>query len=230
MCWLLNLAYTLLLAILSPVLAYRVLVLGKYRAGWGEKFLGRLPARKSDAECVWFHAVSVGEVLQLQTVVRELAKSRPGWEIWITTTTHTGLAVAREKFPQQHVSFFPLDFSWAVRSAIRRVRPSAIVLVELELWPNFIRAASEAEIPLALINGRISENSFRGYRRIGFLMRNLLRRFELLAVQSETYAERLKELGAAGAGSRHRFHQIRRCPQGPREFPDAGTPAVFWVR
>ncbi len=196
MSWLLNTAYVLLLIFLSPVLFYRVLVLGKYRMGWGEKSLGRLPLRTSDAECVWFHAVSVGEVLQLQTVVRELAKSRPDWDIWITTTTHTGLAVAREKFPHQHVSFFPLDFSWAVKNAIHRLRPSAIVLVELELWPNFIRAASDAKIPLALINGRISENSFRGYKRIRFLMQNLLRRFDLLAVQSETYAERLKELGA----------------------------------
>ena len=200
MFWLLNFAYALLLLALSPVLVYRMLVLGKYRAGWGEKFFGRLPLRTSDAQCIWFHAVSVGEVLQLQTVVRELARSRPNWEIWITTTTHTGLAVAREKFPEQHVSFFPLDFSWAVQNAIQRVRPSAIVLVELELWPNFIRAASAAEIPLALINGRISENSFGGYRRIRFLMQNLLRRFDLLAVQTETYADRLKELGRCRRG------------------------------
>jgi 3-deoxy-D-manno-octulosonic-acid transferase len=104
--------------------------------------------------------------------------------------------VAREKFPNETVCFFPLDFSWAVRQAIQRVRPSMIVLVELELWPNFIREAHRAKIPLALINGRISEKSFTGYRRIRFLMRSLLQRFDRLAVQGTTYAERLIALGA----------------------------------
>jgi len=195
--WLLNLVYSLLLVALSPVLLYRVLVLGKYRTGWSEKFLGRLRLRTSDRFCVWFHAVSVGEVLQLQTVVRELQAVRPDWEICITTTTHTGHAVAKEKFPEHTVCYFPLDFSFTVKNAIARVRPSMIVLVELELWPNFIRAASEAEIPLVLINGRMSEKSHRGYRRVRFLMGSLLRRFDRLAVQSETYADRLADLGAS---------------------------------
>ena len=196
MSWFMNLVYTLLLLAVSPVILYRVLVLGKYREGWHEKFLGRLPRRDSERFCVWFHAVSVGEVLQLQTVVKELQKAQPEWEIWITTTTHTGHAVAREKFPELTACYFPLDFSWAVKNAIRRVRPSMIVLVELELWPNFIRAANEANVPLALINGRISEKSFQGYRRIRFLMRNLLSKFDRLAVQSETYGDRLAALGA----------------------------------
>ncbi len=106
------------------------------------------------------------------------------------------MTVAREKFPEQTVCYFPLDFSGTVRTAIKRVRPAMIVLVELELWPNFIRAASAANVPLVLINGRISKKSFRGYRRIRLLMRNLLRRFDRLAVQSETYGQRLIELGA----------------------------------
>lgn len=196
MSWFLNGLYALLLLALSPVLLYRVLVLGKYRAGWAEKFLGRLPLRDSDQFCVWFHAVSVGEVLQLQTVVRQLQTHQPDWDIWITTTTHTGHAVAQEKFPEHTVCYFPLDFSGTVQTALQRVRPSMIVLVELELWPNFIRAASDAEIPLVLINGRISERSFRGYQRVRFLMKNLLRRFDRLAVQSPTYADRLIALGA----------------------------------
>jgi 3-deoxy-D-manno-octulosonic-acid transferase len=196
MSWLLNLAYGLLVLAVSPVLLYRALVLGKYRAGWGEKFLGRLPQRGSQKFCIWFHAVSVGEVLQLQTVVRELKQAKPDWEIWITTTTHTGHQVAREKFPSETVCYFPLDFSWAVRNAIQRVQPSMVVLVELELWPNFIREAHRSKIPLALINGRISEKSSTGYRRIRFLMQTLLSKFDRLAVQSETYSERLIQLGA----------------------------------
>ena len=196
MSWLLNLLYALLLIAGSPVLLYRVIVLGKYRHGLSEKLFGRLPRRGTENFCVWFHAVSVGEVLQLQTIVRQLEATRPDWEIWITTTTHTGHKVAREKFPNHTVCYFPLDFSGSVKNALRRVRPSMIVLVELELWPNFIRAASEKRIPLALVNGRISEASFKGYRRVRFLMRDLLGRFERLAVQSQTYAERLRSLGA----------------------------------
>lgn len=197
MSWLLNLVYALLLLALSPVLLYRVIVLGKYRQGLGEKFLGRLPRRETENFCVWFHAVSVGEVLQLQTIVQKLEVMRPDWEIWITTTTHTGHAVAREKFPSHTVCYFPLDFSGSVKNALKRVRPSMVVLVELELWPNFIRAASGMQIPLVLINGRVSEASFKGYRRVGFLMQSLLSRFDRLLVQSETYADRLVALGAA---------------------------------
>jgi 3-deoxy-D-manno-octulosonic-acid transferase len=198
MSWLLNIAYILLLLAVSPILLYRRLVYSKYRDGWAEKLLGRLPPRSSDRPCVWFHAVSVGEVLQLQSVLKELEPRLPGYDFVITTTTVTGLSVAREKFAadHHHVCYFPLDFSWAVNCALDVIRPQAIVLVELELWPNFISAAGRRGIPLALINGRIGERSFHGYRRIRFLMRWLLQWFETLAVQNETYGQRLIELGA----------------------------------
>ncbi|HUG92223.1 MAG TPA: 3-deoxy-D-manno-octulosonic acid transferase [Planctomycetaceae bacterium] len=211
--WFLNAAYAALLVVLAPVLTWRIAVQRKYRTGWSEKLLGRLPqpgeaqSTKHKAPThpspltthpprLWLHAVSVGEVLQLQQIVRRIREQRPDVEFVISTTTVTGHAVAREKFPDDTVCYFPLDFSWAVRRAIRRVRPAAIVLVELELWPNFILAAKAAGVPLVLVNGRISEQSFRGYRRIRFLMRRLLGCFETLAVQNETYGRRLVELGA----------------------------------
>ena len=145
---------------------------------------------------MWLHAVSVGEVLQLRPVMRELVTARPDWEFVITTTTRTGLDVAKKEFPQHTVCYCPLDFSWAVRQAIQRIRPSAIVLVELELWPNLILAANRMRVPLALINGRVSAKSFRGYRRVQLLLQNLLQRFALLAAQNEEYADRLLSLGA----------------------------------
>jgi 3-deoxy-D-manno-octulosonic-acid transferase len=196
--WLLNFAYLLLLAAVSPVLLFRMLVHGKYRDGWGQKLLGNLPPRESSRPCLWFHAVSVGEVLQLECVLKDLGPRLPGHDFVITATTVTGLAVARQKFAggRHHVCYFPLDFSWAVGRAIDVIRPAAVVLVELELWPNFIAAVERRGIPLALINGRISEQSFRGYRRIRPLMRRLLGRFDVLAVQNATYGERLIELGA----------------------------------
>lgn len=194
--WILNLAYVALLLLVSPVLLYRRWVHGKYRDGWGEKLWGRLPERDGSRLCLWLHAVSVGEVLQLRPLMKLLTAQRPDWDFVITTTTRTGLDVAKKEFAQHTVCYCPLDFSWAVRRAIARLKPSAIVLVELELWPNLILAASGLGIPLALVNGRVSEKSFRGYRRIRPLVARLLRCFDLLAVQNSEYAERLLALGA----------------------------------
>ena len=109
----LNLIYLVLLLGCAPALIYRTLRTGKYREGWSEKVLGRAPLRIGDRPCVWFHAVSVGEVLLLRPIVRELARRRPGWEIVVSTTTTTGLAVARRTFPDLVTFYAPLDFSWA---------------------------------------------------------------------------------------------------------------------
>ena len=194
--WILNFAYVALLLAVAPVLLYRRWVLGKYRDGWAEKLWGQLPERCGAKPCLWLHAVSVGEVLQLRPMMTLLAAQRPGWDFVITTTTRTGLDVAQKEYPQHTVCYFPLDFSWATRRAISRIKPSAIVLVELELWPNFVLTANRLGIPLALINGRVSHKSFRGYRRIRPLIARLLRGFDLLAAQNSEYADRLLALGA----------------------------------
>ena len=194
--WFLNVAYALLLLAVSPLLVYRRIAHGKYRGGWREKLTGRLTRKYPERHCIWFHAVSVGEVLQLQQVLDQTTTRFPDAELFITTTTDTGYDVARSKYPQHTVAYFPLDFSWAVRRALRTIQPSLVVLVELELWPNFIGEAHRQRIPLALINGRIGEKSFRGYSRVKPLLRRVLSCFDLLAAQNETYAERLRQLGA----------------------------------
>jgi 3-deoxy-D-manno-octulosonic-acid transferase len=196
--WLLNLLWGGVLLAVSPVLLYRSLRHGKYRHSWRQRLLGELPEMRGNSPRprFWFHAVSVGEVLLLETVLDELAKREPPAEIVISVTTHTGLDVARQKFPEHTVCCFPLDFSWAVRRAIRRIQPTRIVLVELELWPNFILEAARAGVPLSLINGRLSERSFRGYSKAGWLMRRLISSFDQLAVQSDEYARRFIEFGA----------------------------------
>lgn len=194
--WLLNTVYSLLLVAVAPLVLYRRIAHGKYRGGWQEKLFGRLTRKHPERPCLWFHAVSVGEVLQLQQVLEETAIRFPEAELFITTTTDTGFDVAKSKYPQHTVSYFPLDFSWAVNRALAAIRPSLVVLVELELWPNFIFAVCQRRIPLALINGRISEKSFSGYSRAKPLLRQVLSCFDILAAQNDIYAQRLRTLGA----------------------------------
>ena len=191
-----RLAYLALLGAVSPILLWRMVDSRQISHGMGRKILGTRSDADESRPCLWFQAVSVGEVLQLEPVLAELRRRLPGVEFVISTTTPTGLSVARSKFPADRVCYFPLDFSWAVREAIRRLRPTAIVLVELELWPNFVFKARRAGIPLALINGRISQRSSRGYGHIRPLMSRLLECFEILAAQNAVYAERLSQLGA----------------------------------
>jgi len=200
--WLLNFGYFALLAAVSPIILFRMVVRGKYRTGWRQKLLGQVPPRKGTQPCLWLHAVSVGEVLQLEPLLKALSQADPRLEFVISTTTPTGYDVARQRYPGATIIYFPLDFSWAVNAALARINPTAIVLVELELWPNFIFAASRRKIPILLVNGRISERSYRGYRRIRPLMRLMLQKISAMAVQSKTYADRFHELGA----DRSRIH------------------------
>jgi len=187
----------MLTILVLPMVAWKRFRIGKYRHGWGQKLLGNVP-RRTDLEqpCLWLHAVSVGEVLQLRPIVERLQTASPRAKIIISTTTETGHAVAREKFPHCQIIFFPLDYSWSVRRTLQRIQPDLIVLVELELWPNFIFAAAKRRIPLALINGRLSERSFRGYGRIRPLIQQLLQCFSLIGTQTEEYQQRFLHLGA----------------------------------
>lgn len=194
--WFLNCCYLLLVLAAAPVLVYRRIVYGKYRDGWAEKLWGQAPLRNPERPCLWFHAVSVGEVLQLETVVARLEADLPGIDFVISTTTSTGRGVAEKLFSQHTICYFPLDFSWSVRRALVRVRPTAVILVELELWPNFIQAARRQGIPVALINGRLSERSYRGYFRIRWLTGRLLQCLSAIAVQNDQYRQRFLALGA----------------------------------
>ena len=190
-----NLIYIVLLVVAAPWLIYRSWKTGKYRDGWGEKFLGRCPERVGRGECIWFHAVSVGEVRLLQPLVAELQRRRPDWDIVISSTTETGLAQARQLFPELLTFFAPLDFSWATRRAISRIRPTTLALVELELWPNLIRTAQESGARVCLLNGRLSVKSQRGYQRAKRWLGSTLARIDMVAVQTEEYAERFGTLG-----------------------------------
>ncbi len=192
---LLNLIYATLLAACSPFLLYRSIRTGRYREGWREKFFGLAPLRIGDRPCVWFHAVSVGEVLLLKSVIVELQRRRPNWDAVISTTTRTGLSVARQTYPDLVTFYAPLDFSWSVKQAIARIRPTVLALVELELWPNLVWSAKKSGARVVIVNGRLSSQSHKGYRKIRRPLGPTLRRIDAVAAQNVEYARRFVDLG-----------------------------------
>lgn len=194
--YLLNLVYLFLLALVSPWLLWQAVRHGKYRAGFAEKLFGAIPRRQGNRPCVWFHAVSVGEVNLLASPLAEIGRRRPGWDRLVSTTTLAGYALAKKKYPQVTVFYCPLDFSWATRAAMRRARPTLLVLAELELWPNLIRAAREQGAQVAIINGRLGDRSFRGYRKLRRLIERWLASLDLIAAQNDECAQRFLALGA----------------------------------
>ncbi len=186
--------YLALLVVLSPWFIYKALTTGKYRRGLWNKLTGDAP--ECPGPCAWFHGVSVGEVHLLRPVIAGFRRLHPDWHCIVSTTTDTGWDEARKNFGDLPVFFWPLDFSWAVRRALRRVRPSLVVLAEGELWPNFLLAAGSLRVPVAVVNARLSPRSFARYRLLGGLTRRLLARVDLFAAQAPDSARHLRLLGA----------------------------------
>ncbi len=200
--WFLNVAYLGLLVIFSPLILYRAVVHGKYRQGFRQKFFGlvpELPRLQSPKKRVWFHAVSVGEINVLRPLLKLIREEQPEWECVISTTSLTGMQLAERLYGAEYTVFYcPLDFSWAVFTAMRRIRPNMLVLAEQEIWPNLFYAAKKRRAKLALINGRFGEGGYRRYKMFRFFFKPVLRMLDLIAVQSETYAGWFHSLGAYG--------------------------------
>jgi 3-deoxy-D-manno-octulosonic-acid transferase len=198
----------LLLTVTLPWWLVQMLRLGKYRAGLRERLgavprrirLGGSPAADSapvaDArKVVWVHAVSVGEVLAIAGLVGELRGV--GYRVVVSTTTHTGQRLARERFGESHVFYFPLDFGVCIRPYLRALRPELVILAETEFWPNFLRLARASGARVAVVNARISDRSFPRYRRFRGWLRRVLEPVDLFLAQSAGDAARLREVGAA---------------------------------
>jgi len=192
-----NLIYLSVMAIFSPWLMWRMIVQNKNRRGWSAKFLGYAPRRTSDAKCLWFHAVSVGEVNLLKPIIERIRQEHPYFEIAVSSTTETGRQLAADVFSEDITFFCPADFSWAIKRTLRRLRPDQLILAELELWPNLIRITSARSIPVSVINGRLSARSARGYRKLGFLFRPIFQQIDWIGAQSSDYAQRFVDNGCA---------------------------------
>jgi 3-deoxy-D-manno-octulosonic-acid transferase len=204
--------YSLLTAIAaliaSPYYFLKGLRTGKYLGNLGER-MGRVPpsvrARAQEGGSIWLHAVSVGEVIAGVPLARALKQRFPTQPLIISTTTQTGQKVARERLGfADAVFYFPLDWAWMVKRVLRAIRPASVIVLETEIWPNFLREARRAGAPVIFVNGRLSDRSFARYQRLlgmlGFLLRGFFRRVlsngALFAMQSQTDAERIRALGA----------------------------------
>src|SRR3954470_11889084 len=184
----------------TPYWIFKMLRHGKYRAGLAER-LGRVPERVRSAQpgdqCVWIHAVSVGEVLAISQLVQELKQSSAKkLRIVISTTTTTGQNLARERFGEENVFYFPLDFGFCIGPYMRALRPKLVVMAETEFWPNFLRKAKRCGAAVAVVNARISDRSLPGYRRWRGILARVLQNVDLFLAQSEEDKRRLIEIGA----------------------------------
>lgn len=164
------------------------------QAAWIRGRFGRLPDGLPAGRPLWIHAVSVGEVKAARPLVERLRAEHPDVPLVLSTGTLTGQDTARRAFPELYVFPLPLDLPWVVARVLRRIDPRLIVLLELEVWPGWMRLADAAGVPQVIVNGRVSASSFRSYRRLRWWLPEF-DRIALAAAQDETYAERIRELG-----------------------------------
>lgn len=160
--------------------------------------LGFLPKNLNLNRPIWIHAVSVGEVISLKPLLEELRKTYPQKNFVISTVTATGNKIARACTAKgDFVTYLPLDFSFIVSCVLNKINPSLFILAETEFWPNLLTALSKKNIPVTVVNARISDRSLGGYRALKFLIKPLLDKVSLFCAQSERDKERLVSLGAA---------------------------------
>src|SRR5579864_729321 len=203
--------YSLIIAagvlIASPYFLFRAIQTGKYFGTLGERF-GNLPAQVKaiPAGCIWLHAVSVGEAIAALPLARKLKQQFPERPLIVSTTTETGQKLVEERFDfADAMIYFPFVWAWIVRRVLRAVRPACVLIVETEIWPNFMRETNRAGVPIIYVNGRISQKSFRRHERalrwfpffIGRFYKHVLSNAELFLMQSESDADRIRKMGAA---------------------------------
>ncbi len=183
--------------LLAPFWLYQLATKRKHRSGFLSKLgITRGGRGRYGSDVIWVHAVSVGEVKAALPLVRELKKVYPASDIVVSTVTATGQQVARENFPDDTVVYFPFDFRISVRRAIEEIAPSVVIIFETELWPNFLRELSKRDIPILILNGRISSHSFKRFFFFRYFMEAILANVDMFGMQSESDRDRIVALGA----------------------------------
>ncbi len=195
---LLDLMYLVCITLGTPYILFKMLTSKRFRAGLSQR-LGCVPMRKGQGPCFWVHASSVGEVLTAKALVNEINGTFPGYDIVVTTFTDTGFSVAKKNFKEKEIFYFPLDLSWIVKKVFNNIKPTCIILIELEIWPNFLITATQQGIPVVVMNGRISERSVKAYKALSFVSRNFARALtsphNLYCARTNADVESFHELG-----------------------------------
>ncbi len=197
-----NTLLTLGLILASPFFALKILTASRYRRGLSQRFGIRyhgVGVRKRDTreKPLWIHAASVGEVLGSLPIIKGIAQSKPHLPILLSTMTSTGNEMAEKRASDlAAVTFFPVDHPWVVKRIISQVDPRAFLMVETEIWPNFLTELGRRKIPVVLLNGRISTRSFQWYKRFRFIFDSPLSTISAFCMQSISDAQRIIEMGA----------------------------------
>lgn len=171
---------------------------GHIRKRWLKEKFGFLDSSlvTHHSSAIWVHAVSVGEVMAALPLLKKLREKYPSKKLILSTITDTGQKVARERAPEgTGVVYLPFDITPVITAVIKKAKPAILIIIETELWPNLIRSFRGNGIPVILLNGRISENSFRGYKRVSSFMKGVVSHIDFFGMQGEEYAERIKSLG-----------------------------------
>jgi 3-deoxy-D-manno-octulosonic-acid transferase len=195
-----NILFPVFFLLSAPFYFLKMWRRGNWQTGFGQRFgfYDSSLRTTNNKPCIWFHAVSVGEVGICAQLLRELSPKLPGYDFVVSTTTSTGMGELKRLMPPEvRKIYYPTDFYFSVRRALNTFHPRAFVLVEAELWPNLLWQANSRGIPLFLINARLSDRSLRGYKRAGFIFRPIFNTFRAVGCQSDADANRLKELGFA---------------------------------
>ncbi len=192
----LDVLYLAALVLASPFWLYRMIRHGRYRRWFGQR-LGAAPIRYGLQPVIWVYGVSLGEIKAAVPLVAELHSQLPDFRVVVSSWTDTGIEEARRLFAPEHQVFArPLDFSFAVRRALRRLQPNLVVLIEGDVWPNFTAACDRRGIPVVIVNGRMSQDKgYPRYRKIRPLAARLFNRLAAIGVQDQAYAERFASLG-----------------------------------
>ncbi len=194
--WLLNLLYVIALVLSSPLWLTRMFRHGRYRRDLGQRF-GRVPVRYGLQPTIWVYGVSVGEVNAAKPLVTAIHAQLPDFRVVVSSLTDTGMTAAQKSFAPDHMVFrFPADFTFAVKEALDRIRPTMVILMEGDVWPNFTRICRRRGIPVVVVNGRIGpKKGYPRYKLVKPLAKWLFNNLTAIGVQHETYAEMFKSLG-----------------------------------
>lgn len=192
--WLANLVYLIVGLLYLPVLLYQMVFQNKNRRGWLQR-CGFVPLFDPARPRIWIHAVSLGEMNATRSLVNEIRARRPDCALVFSATTDTGFARGVELYGAANVFRFPLDFSFVIRRVLRRIAPTAIVLMELEIWYNLVTLARRRNIPVVIANGRLTHRSAKRFQYIRFAARRMFAALNWVGAQDRTIADRFITVG-----------------------------------